>query len=339
MIIRFEPGALPGQITQVQSVVDPDQSESRKVLLDGIWHLVTSAQWSGDEAQLAELPGVAQVLPFATEYQLSSRMFRPTNTVVDLGGGIVFGTDKTIIAAGPCAVESEYQVMKTAEYLVNHFNIKLFRAGVYKPRTSPYSFQGLGSDGIWLLEKVRTTFDVKIITEVKDNTHLDEVAAVADIIQIGTKSMYNFTLLTNCGKLKKPILLKRGFMTTLDEFLRAADFILCEGNTQVILCERGIRTFEPQTRFNLDVCGAALLKRLSHLPLVLDPSHAMGIRSEVPLVAQSCAALGVDGLLIEVHPNPEEARSDRAQALSLEQFSQLYPVLTSVCAAVGRKAV
>jgi 3-deoxy-7-phosphoheptulonate synthase len=180
---------------------------------------------------------------------------------------------------------------------------------------------------------------MKIITEVKDTTHLAEVAEVADIIQVGTKSMYNFSLLAMCGQLKQPIVLKRGFMTTIKEFLQAADFILCNGNPKVILCERGIRTFEPQTRFCLDVCSAALLKELSHLPVILDPSHAMGIAAQVPLVAQSAAALGIDGLLVETHPNPAKAKSDKEQALSFEEFSQMVQVLDKICTAVGRRLV
>jgi len=259
-------------------------------------------------------------------------------TIVNVNGVNVGGTE-VIVIAGPCAVETEKQAMDTAEFLVSKHNIKIFRAGVFKPRTSPYSFQGLEFDGLRILEKIRDTFGLKIITEVKDQSHLNEVAAVADIIQIGTKSMYLFNLLSDCGRLKKPIMLKRGFMSTIKEFLQAADFIMVNGNPDVLLCERGLRNFEPETRFSIDICGAALLKELSHLPLVMDPSHAMGRANQVPLVAQASAALSVDGLIVETHPNPSEAKSDKDQALSFNSFSSMMENVNSICCAVGRKLI
>ncbi|NER80026.1 MAG: 3-deoxy-7-phosphoheptulonate synthase [Leptolyngbya sp. SIO1D8] len=339
MIIKLNPGSTEATLSQLTQWFAQQDVEARQVTWENQTLLVTSAKWKGDVDYLKQLDGVESVVEMGTEYQLCTRKFQNQDTVIDLGDGVVFGRGLTVMMAGPCSVESEDQVMRTAEFLRTKFDIKVFRAGAFKPRTSPYSFQGLAHEGLRLLEKVRDTFGMKIITEVKDTTHLAEVADVADIIQVGTKSMYNFSLLAMCGELKQPIVLKRGFMTTIKEFLQAADFILCNGNPKVILCERGIRSFEPQTRFCLDVCSAALMKELSHLPLVLDPSHAMGIAAQVPLVAQSAAALGIDGLLVETHPDPANAKSDKEQALSFEQFSQMVTVLDQICTAVGRRLV
>ena len=277
-----------------------------------------------------------EVIDFDTEYQLSTRKFKKENTVIELDDEIIFGKNKTIMMAGPCSVESKDQAFKTAEYLKKKHNIKIFRAGAFKPRTSPYSFQGLRNKGLEILDMVRKEFNVKIITEVKDSTHLKEVAEVADIIQIGTKAMFDFSLLEMCGKLEKPILLKRGFMATIKEFLQCADFIMSNGNENVILCERGIRTFETMTRFSLDICSAALIKKISHLPLVLDPSHAIGIADYVGDMSVAASALGIDGLLIETHPNPEKALSDKEQALSFDQFTDLYNRSKKVCSAVDK---
>jgi 3-deoxy-7-phosphoheptulonate synthase len=339
MLIKLNSTASEANQESLAHYLEGNGAEFRQVVFDQQTLLVTSAKWKGDIGYLKSLPGVADVVDVGTEYQLCTRKFKSEDTIIDLGNDIVFGRGATVMMAGPCAVESEDQVMRTAEFLRSKFDIKVFRAGAFKPRTSPYSFQGLADEGLRLLDKVRDTFGMKIITEVKDTTHLDAVAEVADIVQIGTKSMYNFSLLARCGELDKPIVLKRGFMTNLKEFLQAADFILCSGNPRVMLCERGIRTFETQTRFCLDVCSAALLKELSHLPIVLDPSHAMGIAAQVPLVAQSAAALGIDGLLIETHPDPENAKSDKEQALSFETFGQMIPVLDKICTAVGRRLI
>ncbi len=339
MIIKLSQSSTEATLNTLTQWFAQQGVEVRKVVLENQVLLVTSSKWRGDTSYLNSVEGVESVVDTGTEYQLCTRKFQNQDTVIDLGGGVVFGRGCTILMAGPCAVESEEQVMRTAEFLRSKFDIKVFRAGAFKPRTSPYSFQGLADEGLRLLEKVRENFGMKIITEVKDTTHLDAVADVADIIQIGTKAMYNFSLLAFCGQLEKPIVLKRGFMTTIKEFLQAADFIMSNGNSKVILCERGIRSFEPQTRFCLDVCAAALVKELSHLPIVLDPSHAMGIAAQVPLVAQSAAALGIDGLLIETHPDPANAKSDKEQALSFEQFSQMVPVLDRICTAVGRTLV
>jgi 3-deoxy-7-phosphoheptulonate synthase len=340
MIITLKANVSAAGAEALSRALDTAGASFKDVTLEGTRHLVTSAAWKPDRALIeAHAAAIAGVVEMPTEYQLSTRRFREENTVIDLGDGVVFGTDRTVMMAGPCAVESEDQIMRTARRLVETHGIKVFRAGAFKPRTSPYPFQGAEFDGLRILDRVRRELGVKIITEVKDESHLDAVAEHADIIQIGTKSMYHFTLLARCGKIGKPILLKRAFMATLKEFLQAADFILAGGNHRVILCERGIRTFEPSTRFCLDLGSAALLKEMSHLPLVLDPSHAVGISAQVPLVTQASAALEVDGLLVEVHHNPPEARCDREQALSFAQFDALMPRLGAICRAIGRTLV
>jgi 3-deoxy-7-phosphoheptulonate synthase len=341
MIIKLLSHTPELEISHLENWLNQQEVEFKRLDLPKQSVIITSAQYKSSyyASHLSNFKSIEEIIETGTEYQLCTRKYQSTNTVVDLGDGITFGSDRTVLMAGPCAVESEIQIMQTAEFLCKNFNVKVLRAGAFKPRTSPYSFQGLTEHGLRLLEKVREQFGLKIITEVKDTTHLDMVADIADIVQIGTKAMYNFSLLTFCGKLNKPILLKRGFMSTIKEFLQAADFILVNGNPNVILCERGIRTFEPQTRFSLDVCSAALLKEVSHLPLVLDPSHAIGLAAQVPEVAQAAAALGVDGLLIEIHPNPSQAKSDREQALSFTQFNKMVPVLKNICIAVNRVLV
>ncbi|MDK2820427.1 MAG: 3-deoxy-7-phosphoheptulonate synthase [Clostridia bacterium] len=339
MIIKFKKNTLENSLERLKNWLLNADIEFKEVILNGIVHIITSSGWK-DVAALADYREIIDtIIDFDTEYQISTRKYQQNNTVINLGDDLVFGANKTIMMAGPCAVESEDQVMRTAEFLSEKCNIKVFRAGAYKPRTSPYTFQGLEEKGLKILDKVRNEFGMKIITEVKDNSHLDEVADCADIIQIGTKSMYIFNLLSRCGRINKPVLLKRAFMATIKEFLQAADFILSNGNPNVILCERGIRTFEPQTRFSLDVCSTALLKEISHLPIVLDPSHAMGRAAQVPLVGQAAAAMEVDGLLIETHPNPSEAKSDKNQALSFEQFEKMMNKLKPICKSIKRQLV
>ena len=239
---------------------------------------------------------------------------------------------------GPCSVENEEQIEKAAKFCVEH-GVKVLRAGCYKPRTSPYSFQGLGLQGLKLLAKMRYKYGLKIITEVRDASHVDDVIEYTDIIQIGAKAMYDHGILRRCGEARKPVLLKRGFGSTLQEFVQAAEFILSGGNNEVILCERGIRTFETNTRFTLDLCGVAFLKEKTNLPVILDPSHAMGYAYGVPDLARACVAMGIEGLLIESHPTPKEAWSDAAQQLNFDEYAELLASLKSVAQAVGRKLV
>jgi 3-deoxy-7-phosphoheptulonate synthase len=275
----------------------------------------------------------------SSDMQLSSREYQSGLRQVDLGPVKVGGnTGNTVVITGPCSVESVSQINQSAE-LLQELGVKIMRAGSYKPRTSPYSFQGMGLEGLKLLKKVREKYGLSIITEVRDASHVDDVIEYADIIQVGAKSMYDHGILRKCGKTTKPVLLKRGFGTTLQEFVQCAEFIMSGGNENVILCERGIRTFETKTRFTLDLCGVAYLKEFVNLPVVLDPSHAMGYAYGVPDLTRACLAMGVDGLLIETHPNPKVAKSDASQQLDFDQFRNLYQSLKPIAEAIGRKIV
>ena len=277
---------------------------------------------------------------FDDDIQLASKKYHSQVRTVALSEKISIGgnTGNTVMIAGPCSVESEEQIEQAAQLCVQ-LGIGVLRAGAYKPRTSPYTFQGMGLEGLKLLDKMRSKYGLKIITEIRDSTHVNEVAEYADILQIGAKAMYDHGILKTCGKSRKPVLLKRGFGTTLQEFVQAAEFILSGGNANVMLCERGIRTFETKTRFTLDLCGVAYLKEYTNLPVILDPSHAIGYAYGVADLARACVAMGVDGLLVETHPNPAVAKSDASQQLDFNQFTQLYNSLGPIAQAVSRKIV
>lgn len=283
------------------------------------------------------LDGLAeQTFVFDNDLQLAHTKYKPERRSVQIGDVAVGGnTQHTMMIAGPCSVESEEQIEASAQ-LMKSLGIKALRGGCFKPRTSPYSFQGLGLEGLKLLAKMREKYDLAIVSEVRDATHIDAVIEYADVVQIGAKAMYDHGVLRACGRAKKTVLLKRGFGTTLQEFVQAAEFILSGGNEQVILCERGIRTFETQTRFTLDLCGVAFLKEKTNLPVVLDPSHAMGYAYGVADLTRACVAMGIDGLLIEVHPNPKVAKSDAAQQLNHQQFSLLCDSLSPIATAIGK---
>lgn len=273
---------------------------------------------------------------FDTDIQLSSVDYIKDRQI-DLGSGSIGrGLLNTAIITGPCSVESYDQIEQSAK-LVKELGLSILRAGSFKPRTSPYSFHGLADEGLKLLDEMRSKYGVRIITEARDATHIDEVIDTADIIQIGAKAMYDHGILRKCGKTTKPVLIKRGFGTTLQEFVQAAEFVLAGGNSNVILCERGIRTFETKTRFTLDLCGAAWLKEYTNLPVVLDPSHAIGFAYGVPDLARACFAMGVEGLLIEVHPDPASAKSDAAQQLDHQEFKSLFSSLKNLADALNRK--
>lgn len=287
-----------------------------------------------DEADKAQ---IEQHWIFDNDMQLSSQKFMPQTRNVSIGP-FTTGKDESIVIIGPCSVESEEQIEQTAA-LIKESGLKSLRAGSFKPRTSPYSFQGMGLEGLKLLAKMREKYGFSIVTEVRDSTHVDAVIEYADVVQVGAKAMYDHGILRSCGKAGKPILLKRGFGTTLQEFVQAAEFILSGGNPNVILCERGIRTFETKSRFTLDLCGVAYLKEYTNLPIILDPSHAMGYSYGVPDLARACMAMNVDGLLIEVHPDPSVAKSDASQQLNHKQFNELLNSLRPIAAAVGRNIV
>ena len=276
-----------------------------------------------------------------SDIQLASRKYQSSLREVKIGAKeVAVGgqQDKTMMIAGPCSIESWEQITQCAE-LLKELNITTLRAGCFKPRTSPYTFQGLGHEGLEMLVKIREQYGFNIITEVKDSSHVDAVIEHADIVQIGAKAMYDHSILRKCGESDKPVLLKRGFGTKLQEFVQAAEFILSGGNEKVLLCERGIRTFETHTRFTLDLCGVAFLKEHTNLPVIIDTSHAMGYRYGVPDLTRAATAMGVEGLLIETHPNPAVAKSDAAQQLDFEQFRSMYQSLQPIAAAVGKTMI
>lgn len=276
---------------------------------------------------------------FSTDMQLSSRQYSATTQRINIGDTYIGGDVKNqLMIAGPCAVENRAQIEASCQMLKRN-GIRVLRAGCYKPRTSPYTFRGLGEDGLKLLAEMREKYGVLIATEMRDATHADKVIEYADIVQIGAKSMYDHGLLAAAGQAGKPILLKRGFGSTLQEFVNCADFIMSSGNQQVILCERGIRSYETNTRFTLDLCGVSWLKQHCNLPIVVDPSHAMGYAYGIPDLARACTAMGIDGLLIETHPEPELAKSDAPQQLDHAAFEQMYQSLRSIASAVGKVLV
>ncbi len=282
----------------------------------------------------AILPGVENVTRIMKPYKLASRTFRHKDTIVDCGG-IKIGGEKVVVMAGPCAVESEKQLMQAAE-AVKKAGAAILRGGAFKPRTSPFSFQGLQKEGLELLAKARTEFGLPIVTEVVNPQDVLMVSSYTDMLQIGSRNMQNFALLTEAGKSRRPVVLKRGFSCTITEWLTAADYLLAEGNHQVILCERGIRTFEDSVRFSLDISAIPVLKKNSHLPVIVDPSHAAGNYTLVPAIAKAAIAAGADGLLIEVHPNPKEALVDGLQSLSTSDFTRLMNELRDIAKSVGR---
>ena len=276
---------------------------------------------------------------FANDIQLASKEYRSEKRTVKIGDITIGGdTKNTVLIGGPCSVESEEQIRESSE-LLKELGLSTLRGGCYKPRTSPYSFQGLELEGLKLLAKMREEYGLNVITEVRDATQIQDVIEYSDVIQVGAKAMYDQGILRACAKTQKPVLIKRGFGTTLQEFVQAAEFVLSGGNENVILCERGIRTFETGTRFTLDLCGVAWLQERTNLPIVLDPSHAMGYAYGVPVLARACVAMGIDGLLIEAHPNPKVAKSDASQQLNHAEFKALLETLRPVAEAVGYKMI
>ncbi|MFM8595552.1 MAG: 3-deoxy-7-phosphoheptulonate synthase [Flavobacteriales bacterium] len=284
-------------------------------------------------------PHTEQYWVFGNDIQLASKKFQYNKREVSFGKVSIGGqTNNTILIGGPCSVESEEQI-RSAATLLTSMGLTTLRGGCYKPRTSPYSFQGLGLEGLQLLAKMRQEYGLSVITEARDATHIQEIIEHTDIIQVGAKAMYDQGILRACAKIKKPVLIKRGFGTTLQEFVQAAEFVLSGGNENVVLCERGIRTFETGTRFTLDLCGVAWLQEHCNLPIVLDPSHAMGYAYGVNPLARACVAMGIDGLLIEAHPNPKVAKSDASQQLNYDEFRTLHNDLQKVAQSVGYQIV
>lgn len=282
---------------------------------------ITGNQGAVSPENFMHLPGVAECVPVSKPYKLVSREVKPEPTVVDVRGAKV-GDGSLSLMAGPCSVESRDQVFRTAE-VVAKSGAKFLRGGAFKPRTSPYAFQGLKEEGLSLLADVKKNFDLRIVTEVKDTETLGVVAEVADVLQIGARNMQNFSLLEAAGRLRMPVLLKRGISATLQEFFMAAEYILSLGNYQVMLCERGIRTFETMTRNTFDLSAVVLIKHYSHLPVIADPSHGVGISWAVPALARASVLAGADGVMVETHPEPDKALSDGQQSLTLEVYRKL----------------
>ena len=288
-----------------------------------------------DGSRLEALAGVAEVIHVSKPYKQGSREWRQENTLVTIAPGVVFGGEEIPIIAGPCSVESEAQIVLAAQQVRDAGGAAL-RGGAYKPRSSPYAFQGLGRKGLELLALARRETGLPIVTEALDEEGAHLVAEVADCIQIGARNMQNYSLLRSVGRIGKPVLLKRGMSATITDLLMSAEYILAEGNGQVILCERGIRSFDPSTRNLFDLTAIPLVQKLSHLPMVADPSHGTGLRDKVLPMGRAAIAAGADGLLVEVHPDPERALSDGGQSLYPDQFARLVRELRTIADAIGR---
>ena len=289
-----------------------------------------------DSSRLAALPGVAEIIHVTQPYKQVSREWKTESTVIRLPGGVVIGGEDVVVMAGPCSVESEEQIISAA-HAVREAGATILRAGAFKPRSSPYSFQGLGKPGLALLKKAREETGLLVVTEAMDPEGAELVAEVADIVQIGARNMQNYSLLKRAGKIGKPVLLKRGLSATIQELLLSAEYILAEGNGDVILCERGIRSFDSQTRNLFDLSAVPVVKSLSHLPIIADPSHGTGHREFVAPMARAAVAAGADGLLVEVHPHPDRALSDGAQSLYPEQFDRMMREVRLIAEAIGRR--
>ncbi|MFQ5683372.1 MAG: 3-deoxy-7-phosphoheptulonate synthase [Candidatus Binatia bacterium] len=336
MIVVTKPGLTPDEI---QKIVERIESFGLKAhISEGTERTIIGA--IGNERLMVDqtlesFPGVEQVLPILKPYKLVSREFQSTDTIIDVNG-LKIGGRKIHVMAGPCSVESKDQVLEAA-VPVRAAGATFLRGGAFKPRTSPYSFQGLGKEGLDYLAHARDLTGLRVVTEVLDPRDLETVCRFTDILQIGARNMQNFKLLTEVGRLQKPVLLKRGMSATIQEFLLSAEYIASEGNRKIILCERGIRTYETETRNTLDLSAVPLLKQLCHLPVFVDPSHGTGRWDLVAPMALAGIAAGADGLLIEVHPHPEVALSDGPQSLKPEKFHRLMDELKKVALAVGRE--
>jgi len=298
---------------------------------------ITGNQGAVDASRFENMPGVSEAVRVSKPYKLVTLDLRAEKTVVRVGDAVIGGEELAIIA-GPCAIESRAQAFAIAE-AVRRSGARFFRGGAYKPRTSPYAFQGLGEEGLKILAEVREAYGLKIVTEALDESGVDLVERYADVIQIGARSMQNFSLLRRAGKSRMPVLLKRGLSATLDEWLLAAEYIMAEGNYQVVLCERGIRTFSQHTRNTLDRAAIPAVRRISHLPVLVDPSHGTGKNFMVTPLARAGVAVGADGLIVEVHDQPEQALSDGAQALTLDQYEELVNEVRAIHEVIAPAAV
>jgi len=335
MLVVMQQGAAEAQI---QAVIDRMVGEGYDVHRStGVMHTVLGGVGGKVDVDLEVfevMEGVKEAHRIASPYKLASRNFNPGGTVVKVGG-VSIGGEQVVVMAGPCSVESREQIDLVAEQ-VARAGARVIRGGAFKPRSSPYSFQGMGAEGLQLMRAAADRNGLLVVSEVMDQTQIPLVAEYSDILQVGARNMQNFNLLRELGKLRKPILLKRGIAATIEELLLSAEYIMAGGNYDVILCERGIRTFETYTRNTMDISAIPVVKKLSHLPMVADPSHGTGRRDKVAPMARAAVAAGADGLLIEVHPDPDRALSDGAQSLRPEQFEELMAQLRMIAPAVGR---
>ena len=289
-----------------------------------------------DHRDFELLDGVREVVRITQPFKLASRQFKPQGTIIDLGRGVKIGGSEIVVAAGPCSVESREQILSIAES-VSKAGARILRGGAFKPRTSPYAFQGLGEKGLQWMREAADKFQLFVVSEVMDPSQIQMMGAYVDIFQVGARNMQNYFLLRALGEVQKPVLLKRGMSATIEELLLSAEYILSGGNYNVVLCERGIRTFETATRNTLDIAAIPVIQKLSHLPIFADPSHGTGRRDKVPPMARAAVAAGADGLLIEVHNDPDHALSDGAQSLYPTHFAQLMGELRIIAPAVGRR--
>jgi 3-deoxy-7-phosphoheptulonate synthase len=337
MVVVMQEGSNEGQIQRViDRLVEMGFDVHRST---GANHTVlgaVGARADFDPRDIELLDGVREVMRITQPYKLASRAFRPEGTIVDLGKGLRIGGPEVVVMAGPCAVETAEQIDAIAER-VSRLGARLLRGGAYKPRSSPYSFQGHGESALRLLREAADRNGLLVVSEVMDASQIEVMTPYVDLLQVGARNMQNIHLLRALGGVAKPILLKRGMSATIEELLLSAEYIMAGGNYNIVLCERGIRTFESYTRNTLDIAAIPVIKKLSHLPIIADPSHGTGRRDKVPPMARAAVAAGADGLLIEVHNDPEHALSDGAQSLFFDQFAQLMAELRIIAPAVGRR--
>jgi len=336
MVVVMQEGATEEQIQRaINKLMDMGfdihrSTGARQTVLGAV-----GAKADFDIRDIELLEGVAEVLRISAPYKLASRHFRPEGSVIQLGKGVAVGGQQVVVMAGPCSVESAEQIDTVAACVAKQ-GVRVLRGGAFKPRTSPYSFQGLGAPGLDLIRRAADKHDMLVVSEVMDQNQIPAMLDYVDMLQVGARNMQNTNLLRELGKVSKPILLKRGISATIEELLLSAEYIMAGGNYNVVLCERGIRTFESYTRNTLDISAIPVIKKLSHLPIIVDPSHGTGRRDKVPPMARAAVAAGADGLLIEVHHEPEKALSDGAQSLYPVQFEELMKELRMIAPAVGR---
>ncbi len=337
MLVVMNSNATDEQILNVVKSIESRGFEAR--ISKGELKIVISAIGSKqtDKRDFELLPGVTEVIQLTTNYKLTTRAFKEDDTIVEVNG-VKFGGKHAGLIAGPCAVETYEQVEKTVQELIKS-NVKIIRGGAFKPRTSPYAFQGIGEEGLKILRSIADKYGLAVATEIMDVSQIDMFMKYVDIFQVGARNMQNFNLLKELGTIHKPIILKRGLSSTYEEWLMSAEYIMSGGNGQIILCERGIRTFETYTRNTLDLAAIPVIKKLSHLPIIVDPSHGTGLRDKVEPMSRAAIAAGCDGLIIEVHYNPDCALCDGAQSLYPEQYNALYREIKQIAPVVGKEII